>query len=87
MSLTLKQAPPSNKNRAVSKLNKHWGCLLEEIQYELCQRCFSWNFLKIFQKAMSKSNHTLEEMDGLLKDLIRRALSLIIYNICKFKSF
>ena len=30
---------------------------------------------------------TLEETDKLLKDLIRSALSLVIYNICKFKTF
>ena len=30
---------------------------------------------------------TLEKMDGLLKDLIRRAISLVIHNICKFKTF
>ena len=27
---------------------------------------------------------TLEETDGLLKDLIRSALSLVIHSICKF---
>ena len=30
---------------------------------------------------------TLEETDGLLKDLIRSALSLVIHKICKFKTF
>ena len=51
-------------------------------------------FLGISQKIseqLSKSNHfhavgTLKEMNGLLKDLIRSALSLVIHNICKFKA-
>ena len=30
---------------------------------------------------------TIKETDGLLKDLIRSALSLVIHSICKFKTF
>ena len=30
---------------------------------------------------------TLEETDGLLKDLIWSTWSLVIHNICKFKTF
>ena len=37
-------------------LPKRQGCLLDKIGYELCHRCFSWNFLKMFTAAMSNSN-------------------------------
>ena len=53
---------------------------------------FSWNFSKILGTAMSKSNHifmqcVLSKKWGLLEDLIRSALSFVIKNICKFKTF
>ena len=43
-------------NLTVWKFNKCQGYLLEEIRYELCHGCFSWNFLKICRTAMFKSN-------------------------------
>ena len=71
----------------MSKSNKHWG---------LCHGCFSWDFIKNFQNTYNKKQShfhavgTLEETDGLLgllNDLIRSALNLVMHYICKFKYF
>ena len=54
---------------------------------------FFLEFLENFQNTYVKEQSyfhvvgALEEMDRLLKDLIRSALSLEIHNICKFKPF
>ena len=68
----------------VSKFNKRWG---------LCHGFSILNFLENFQNSfVNEQSHfhavgTFEETDGLLKDLISSALSLVIYKICKFKTF
>ena len=76
----------------VPKCNKCQGHLLEEMWYELCNWCFSWNFPKIFRTAMSKSNHifmqrVLLKKQWITQDLIRSTISLVIHNTCKFKTF
>ena len=50
---------------------------------------FPANFQNSYVKEQSYFHvvGTLEETDGLLKDLIRSAFSLVIHNICKFKIF
>ena len=50
---------------------------------------FPENFQKTYVKEQLYVHEvdTLEVTDGLLKDLIRSALSLVIPNICKFKTF
>ena len=47
------------------------------------------NFQNSYVKEQSHFHAvgTLEETNGLLKDSIRSALSLVIYNICKFYLF
>ena len=50
-------------------------------------------FLEHFQNSYIKEQSyfhavgTLNKMDGLFRDLIRSALSLVIHNICIFKTF
>ena len=63
------------------------------MRYELCNWCFFLEFPKDFQNSYVKEQSyfhvvdTLEETDGLLKDLIRNVLSLVIHNICNLKLF
>ena len=47
------------------------------------------NFSNSYVKEQSDVHAvgTLKETDGLLKDLIKSVLSLLVYNICKFKMF
>ena len=61
-------------------------------KYDLCHGCFLRDFNKTFKTIVKEQSHfravfTLEETDALLKALIRSALSLAIYNNCKFKTF
>ena len=54
---------------------------------------FFGNFLKNFHNSYVKEQShfcvvgTLEETDGLLKDLMGSALNLVIHKIWKFKTF
>ena len=50
---------------------------------------FPENFQKTYVKEQLYVHEvgTVEVTDGLLKDLISSALSLVIPNICKFKTF
>ena len=54
---------------------------------------FFFEFPENFQHSYVKEQlhfhavGTLEEKDGLLKDLIRSACSLVLHKICKFKTF
>ena len=67
--------------------------IIEAIRYGLLHGCFFLEFFENFQNSYVKGQScfhavgTLEETDGLLKDLIKSALSLVINNICKFKTF
>ena len=69
---------------SVWKFNKRWG---------YSHGCFSWNFIENFQNSYVKEQShihavgTLEEFNGLLGDLVRNALNLVIHKICKFKAF
>ena len=48
-------------------------------------------FLEFPQNVKEQSNihavGTLKETNGLLQDLVRSALSLVIHNICRFETF
>ena len=50
---------------------------------------FFENFQNSYVKGQSffRAVGTIEERDGLLKNLIRSALSLVTHDICKFKTF
>ena len=53
---------------------------------------FFFEFFENFQNSCVKGQSyfhaagTIEDTDGLIKDLIRSALSLVIHNICEFKT-
>ena len=88
--------PPSNKNRTVSKFN--WGgvgvrVLTRENTVSALPLMFFLEFPKNFQSCYVKGQFyvhevgTIKEMDALLRDLIGSALSLVMRNICEFKTF
>ena len=86
-STSLKLVP----NLKVSK-NTYSKALIRENMVWVLSRMFFLKFPKNFQNSYVKKQSnfhavgTLKETNGLLKDLIS-ALSLVIHNICKFKTF